>query len=136
METELKEMGNLVILSARRQTSRQTDKRTSHEERKEADMCKVPDGMECIFQGGNPKAGICMPLLPARHKVVQAAKRFFGSRAAAPILSAAMTGWVYRYCAALAYIERGGKTAYGGECLAALAAGFFTWQAVRNWNWR
>jgi len=88
--------------------------------------------VECIFQGADPEGKIPVSVLPLRDHLAQAAKRFAGSRAAAALLSAAMTWAVYRYSAALAWLERGGKTAYGGECLAALTAGFFTWQAVRR----
>lgn len=94
----------------------------------------LQDGVERIVQGKAPKTGIHLALLPVWPKMAQAAKWFLGSRAAAPILSAAMTGCVYQYCAVLAYIERGGKTAYGGECLAALAAGFLVWKMVSVWN--
>lgn len=104
-------------------------KGTGHD--KKAGMCGVRLGVECILPGGD-RRGIQVSLLPAWDKVARAAKRAVGSRAAAPIMSAAMTGAVYRYCAALAWIERGGKTAYGGECLAALMAGAVTFAAARK----
>lgn len=100
---------------------------------KKAGMYKVRLGMECILPGGD-RGGIQVSLLPSWDQVARAAGRAAGSRAAAPIMSAAMTGAVYRYCAALAWIERGGKTAYGGECLAALMAGAVTFAAVRSWS--
>ncbi len=103
---------------------------------KKAGMYQVRLGVECIFQGADPKGKIPVPVLPLRDHLAQAAKRFAGSRAAAALLSAAMTWAVYRYSAALAWLERGGKTAYGGECLVALTVGFFTWQAVRRLSGR
>ena len=100
---------------------------------KKAGMYRVRLGVECVFHGADPEGKIPVSVLPLRDHLAQAAKRFAGSRAAAALLSAAMTWAVYRYCAALAWLERGGKTAYGGEYLVALLVGFFTWQAVRRW---
>lgn len=71
-----------------------------------------------------------MPGLPPRVSVERALERVLGSRAGAASLSAAVTVAVYRHCAALALIERGGKVAYGGECLVALWAGAVTWWAI------
>lgn len=100
---------------------------------KKAGMYRVRLGVECIFRGKDPEGGLPVSLLSVRHCLAQAAKRFLGSRTAAPVFSAAMTWAVYRYCAALAWIERGGKEAYGGECLVALAAGWAVYHAIRQW---
>lgn len=100
---------------------------------KKAGMYKVWLGVECILPGGD-RGGIQVSLLPSWDQVARAAGRAAGSRAAAPLLSAAMAIAVYRYCAALAWLERGGKTAYGGECLAALAVGAVVFAAVRSWS--
>ncbi len=98
-----------------------------HEESTKVILHKVRPELECIRSGGDRAAGLHLSLLPAWDQVAQAAKRCLRSRAAPPLLSAAVTLGIYCYCASLAYIERGGKTAYGGECLAALTAGFFTY---------
>lgn len=105
-----------------------------HEESTKAILHKVRSELECILSGRDRAAGLHLPLLQARDPVVQAAKRCLRSRAAPPLLSAAMTVSVYCYCAPLAYIERGGKTAYGGEYLVALTAGFFTYQLCKRWS--
>ena len=102
---------------------------------KKAGMYRVRLGVECIFQGADPGGRTAfMPAL--RDPLAQAARRFLGSRKAAAFFSAAMAWAVYRYCAALAWIERGGKTAYGGECLVALAAGWITYYAIQRWQGR
>ena len=105
-----------------------------HEESTNVILYKVRTELECILHGKDQASGVHLSLLPARDQVVQAAKRFLGSRAAPPLLSAAMTVSGYCYCAPLAYIERGGKTAYGGEYLVALTAGFFTYQLCKRWS--
>ena len=107
-----------------------------HEESTKVILHEVWPELERIRPGRDRAAGVSLSLLQARDQVVQAAGQFLGSRTAPPVLSAAMAVSIYGYCAPLAYIEREGKTAYGGECLAALAAGFFIWQAVSQWGRR
>ena len=98
---------------------------------KKAGVYRVRCGVECIFQSADPGGRTAfMPAL--RDRLTQAAEWFLRSRAAAAFIAAAMTGAVYRYCGVLAWLERGGKTAYGGECLAALTAGICTYRVVRG----
>lgn len=102
---------------------------------KKTGMYRVRCGVECIFRCKDQDREVPLPLL-LQEKTGQAAKRILESRPAAVLFSAAMTWAVYRYCAALAWIERGGKVAYGGECLVALAAGWITCYAIRRWQGR
>ncbi len=97
---------------------------------KEAGVRHVWAGLGRVRPGEGQGAGIHMPGLPPRVSVERALERVLGSRAGAASLSAAVTVAVYRHCAALALIERGGKVAYGGECLVALWAGAVTWWAI------
>ena len=105
-----------------------------HEESTNVILHKVRPEVECILSGRNRAAGVCLSLLQAQDLAAQAAKRFLGSRAAPPLLSAVVTAGVYGCCAPLAYIERGGHTAYGGECMTALTAGILVWQAAAQWG--
>lgn len=98
---------------------------------KKAGVRRVRVGLERVFPVEGLGAGIPVPGLPPRFPVERALERVLGSRAGAAALSAAMTAAAYRYCAALALIERGGKVAYGGECLVALLTGAVTWKAAR-----
>lgn len=103
---------------------------------KKAGMYRVRLGVECIFRGADPGGRLPVSVLSPRDPLAQATRRFLGSRKAAAFFSAAMTWAVYHYCAALAWLERGGKTAYGGECLVALAAGWITYYAIQRWQGR
>ena len=103
---------------------------------KASDMYRLWIGVERIFQGADSEGGLSVSVLSPWDPLAQTARRFLGSRKAAAFFSAAMTWAVYRYCAALAWIERGGKTAYGGECLVALAAGWITYYAIQRWQGR
>ena len=104
-----------------------------HEESTKVILHKVRSKLEYIRFGRDRAAGLHLSPLQARDQVAQATKRCIRSRAAPPLLSAAVTLGIYCYCAPLAYIERGGKTAYGGECLVALTAGFFTYLLCKRW---
>ena len=104
-----------------------------HEESTNVILHKVRPEVECILSGRNRAAGVCLSLLQAQDLAALAAERVLGSRAAPPLLSAVVTAGVYGCCAPLAYIERGGHTAYGGECMAALMAGFFTYLLCKKW---
>ncbi len=95
-------------------------------------LCKMRDKMERVFFGKDSETGLHMPVLQMRDTMAKAAKRLFRSRAAVIVVSAVMMTGVYRFCAVLAYLERGYK-AYGGECLAAMAAGVLTYKAVSYW---
>lgn len=103
---------------------------------KASDMYRLWIGVERIFQGADSEGGLSVSVLSPWNPLVQTARRFLGSRKAAAFFSAAMTWAVYHFCAALAWLERGGKTAYGGECLVALAAGWAAYHAIRKWSGR
>ncbi len=110
------------------------EKGTSHG--KEAGMRHMRVGLGRVRPVQGQGEGIRLPGLPPRVSVERALERVLGSRAGAAALSAAVTMAAYRHCAALAVIERGGKAAYGGECLVALWAGAVAWGVARWWAGR
>lgn len=97
------------------------------------DLPKVRISMECITTGRGAEERLYMPVVHVRRRrkqeKTQTAGRFYGLIHI--ILSIMMVAAIYLILSPYAYIERGYQ-AYGGECIAALAAGLITYQVLRT----